>query len=54
MFHRLVTKSGDQIWYPSYAPSLGHHEVARLQFAAWERQERRKSLKLLDAQLKEQ
>lgn len=54
MFHRLVTKSGDQIWYPSYAPSLGYHEIARLQFAAFERQKKRDSLKLLDAQLKEQ
>lgn len=51
MFNVLRTKSGDVIWYPSYTPILGYHEAARLQFAAYERQKVRNSLKLLDTQL---
>lgn len=51
MFHRLVTKSGDQIWYSSYVPLLGRYEVIRLANAAHERQKIRKSMKLLDLQL---
>lgn len=32
MFHVLTTKSGDVIWYPSYSPIVGYHEVARMAF----------------------
>lgn len=43
MYQRVVTKSGDILWMRVGQP-YGRHEIARWQFATWERAQVRSAL----------
>lgn len=44
MYERIVTKAGEVIWLRVGNP-YGRHEIARWQFATWERSQTRSALK---------